>query len=66
MGPDAPDHDLGYAVTRAWNEYVLEVVQEFEDGGCLIDIRHIESIKEAPPLPDNLPEPTGPPPESSE
>ncbi|MGV3485344.1 MAG: CNNM domain-containing protein [Planctomycetaceae bacterium] len=60
------EHPPRLGDTCEWNEYVLEVVQEFDDGGCLIDIRHLETIKETPPAVDNLSsEPAGPPPEST-
>ncbi len=29
----------------AWNDYILEVTAEEEDGSCMIDIRHLDSIR---------------------
>lgn len=38
--------------TCQWNDFMLEVTREFEDGGCVIDIKHIDNIdKELPSAP---------------
>lgn len=41
--------------TCEWNDYVLEVILENEDGSCTIDIRHLEQIKDEPTKPDEPP-----------
>ncbi len=41
--------------TCEWNDFVLEVILENEDGSCTIDIRHLEQIKDEPTKPDEPP-----------